>query len=140
MQVVNPAAVSLGRLLARIELLDRRIVLAGLIVLSWITTAALALHTIQHNGWLYYTGGDGTYYWTTSWSLAHRILPAAVISYGLPVLLWPLALIVGSSLLAALPVIVILQVAILTPLVVIGVYAIADRLGGRLFAGAATVM
>jgi hypothetical protein len=130
---------SIARLAGRAEHVDRRIVLAGLIAFQWVVTAAIALH-VDHNGWLYYSGGDGTYYWTTTWSVAHGLVPQTVISYGLPVLLWPLGLLFGPSMLAALPAIVLLQVAILAPIAVVAMYGLAERIGGRLFGYAAALM
>jgi hypothetical protein len=139
MQSVSPTFVGVGRFLARVEVLDRRIVLGCLVAVSWLVTLGFALH-IKHNGWLYYSGGDGTYYWTTPWALAHHILPETVISYGLPVFYWPLALIFGSSLLASLPAVVLVQVVLLGPIAVVGMYAIARRIGGTLFAYSATLI
>src|SRR5437667_153257 len=78
--------------------IDRRAALAALVGLQWLVIVALALR-IRHNGFLFHNGGDGTYYWTTTWALAHRILPETVFSYGLPVLLWPLGLVFGTSML-----------------------------------------
>ena len=101
-------------------------------------TAALAL-SATHNGWLYYHGGDGTYYWTTTWSLAHHHVPQTVISYGLPVALWPLGLVFGANMLAALPALVAFQVLLLAPLGVLAMYGLAARLGGRLFGYAAVL-
>jgi Dolichyl-phosphate-mannose-protein mannosyltransferase len=138
-ELVSPAAYRAGRLAARVEALDRRYVLAGITAVSWIVTVGFALH-IKHNGWLYYSGGDGTYYWTTPWALAHHILPETIISYGLPVFVWPLVLIFGPSLLSALPVVVLAQMIFLPPIVVVGVYAIARRLGGQLFAYGAALL
>jgi hypothetical protein len=107
-------------------------VLVPLVLLQWAVTARLALEA-KHNAWLWYHGGDGTYYWTTTWSLAHHHLPATVISYGLPVVLWPVALFAGANILAALPAIVLLQVLVLAPIGVVVMYALGGRIGGRLF-------
>jgi hypothetical protein len=124
---------------AAVERLDRRAVIAAFVVLNWVVTIALA-REIRHNGWLFHHGGDGTYYWTTTWSLAHRVLPETVISYGLPVVLWPLGLVFGPNMIAALPAILLLQLAVLAPLGVVAVAGIAERIGGRLFAYLATLM
>jgi len=132
MELVNPAAYNVGRALGRLERVRTVYVVAPLCLLSWGVTLGFALHA-KHNGWLYYNGGDGTYYWTMPWAIAHHLLPATTISYGLLVFLWPLALIFGSIALPALPVIVIVQVAILGPIAVLCMYAIGTRIGGRLF-------
>jgi len=132
MELVSPAAYNAGRAIARLERVRTLYVLIPLCALSWIVTVGFALHA-KHNGWLFYNGGDGTYYWTMPWAIAHHLLPATTISYGLPVFTWPLTLIFGSIVLPALPAIVILQVAILGPLAVCGMYGIGTRIGGKLF-------
>jgi hypothetical protein len=111
-------------------------VLAPLVVAQWAVTVALGL-TATHNGWLFYHGGDGTYYWTSTWSIAHHHVPEAVISYGLPVAFWPLGLVFGPNMLPALPAIVAFQVLVLAPLGILALYGLAARIGGRLFAYAA---
>ena len=133
MQAVSPAAVEVGRLIGRFSRVRPLYVVAPLCVLSYVIALKVGLDA-KHNGWLYYTGGDGTWYWTTPWALAHHLLPATTISYGLPVFIWPLALIFGPTVLPALPVIVLFQVLVLGTLGVVGVYGIASHLGGRLFA------
>ena len=112
--------------------------LVPLILAQWAVTIAIARNA-THNGWLYYHGGDGTYYWTTTWSLAHHHLPETVISYGLPVFLWPLGLVFGANMLAGLPAVIVLQVVVLAPLGVLAMYGLAARIGGRLFGYAATL-
>jgi hypothetical protein len=116
---------------ARLEAVRPAFVLAPVVVLELAVTLAIALRA-QHNGWLYYTGGDGTHYWTASWALAHGWIPTAVASYGLPVLWWPLAYLVGDSLPTVLPPIVVLQIVVGGPVVIVGMYGIASRIGGRL--------
>ena len=113
-------------------------VLAPLVLAQWAMTAAIGLYA-THNGWLYYHGGDGTYYWTTTWSLAHHRVPETVISYGLPVALWPLGLVAGASMLAALPGVIAFQVLLLAPVGVLVMYGLAARIGGRLFGYLAVV-
>jgi hypothetical protein len=114
-------------------------VLVPLVLAQWAATAAVGLRA-THNGWLFYHGGDGTYYWTTAWSLAHHHLPETVISYGLPVALWPLGLVFGANMLAGLPGVIAFQVLVLAPVGVIAMFALAARIGGRLFGYLATVV
>ncbi len=113
-------------------------VLVPLVVVQWAITLAIGL-TATHNGWLFYHGGDGTYYWTSTWSIAHRHVPEAVISYGLPVTFWPLGLVFGPNMLLGLPAIIVVQLLVLAPLGVLALYGLAARIGGRLFAYAAVV-
>jgi hypothetical protein len=101
-------------------------------------TAWLAFGT-PHNGWLWYSGGDATEYWTSQWTVAHGLVPQAYIGWGLSVFYAWVPLVAGTTLLGGLPAIVLLQVLILAPLALVLVWSIADRMFGRLFAwGAAS--
>lgn len=114
-----------------IERLRPVYVLSTLTVLAWAGTLSIAL-SATHNGWLYYTGGDATYYWSAAYGFVHGWVAAPAISYGLPVLLWPVAAAAGANLLVGLPAIVLLQVAVLTPLLLVALYGIGSYFGGRL--------
>ena len=46
------------------------IVLAPLVVAQWVVLAVFAF-TVQRNGWLFYQGGDQTWFYTSAWELAH---------------------------------------------------------------------
>ncbi|MDX6477245.1 MAG: hypothetical protein QOH95_2756, partial [Gaiellaceae bacterium] len=104
------------------------LVLAQLGVVAW-----LAFET-PHNGWLWYSGGDATEYWTSQWALAHGLIPRAILGFGLPVLYSWIPIAVGGSLLQGLPVVVLFHTLILGPLALVLVWALADRLYGRLYA------
>ncbi len=106
-------------------------VLGPLVVIQWIAVAAFAL-TVRHNGWLYYQGGDETFYYSTSWLLTHGQLPQTPIGYGWSYLLAPIALFAGPNLIAALPALVLFQTVVLLPIALLCVYGIAARIGGRL--------
>jgi hypothetical protein len=86
---------------------------------------------VRHNGWLFYQGGDETFYYTDSWVLSHAHIPESEIGFAWSYLMSPLALLVGPSYLSALPVLVVLQTVFLLPLALYCVYAIAARLGDR---------
>ena len=45
-------------------------VLVPLVLLQWLALAAF-VGTVRHNGWLFYQGGDETFFYTSSWSIAH---------------------------------------------------------------------
>lgn len=107
-------------------------VLGLLLLVQWAAVAALAL-TVAHNGWLYYQGGDESFYYTSAWALATGHLPVTPVGWGWPILLLPIALFAGPNFLVALPVIVVLQALLLLPIALASVYAIGRRLGGRLF-------
>src|SRR5256885_5674689 len=72
------------------------IVLAPLLVAQSLAVVALAF-SVNHNGWLFYQGGDQTYYYTTSWLLSHWTLPTTPIGYGWSFLLTPIALVAGPN-------------------------------------------
>ena len=107
-------------------------VLAPLVAVNLAVVAAIALRA-GHNGWLYGRPGPGIHGWTAAWALGHLWVPSTPVSYGLPVLEWPLALALGGSLAAALPGVVVVQAAIGGSIVLLATYGIGARIGGRLF-------
>ena len=115
------------------------VLLAGLALVELAIVAWLAFRT-PHNGWVWYSGGDATEYWTAEWSIAHGLIPQAIISFGLPVLYGWVPLVTGTTLLHGLPVIVVLQALLLVPLVLVLVWAVADRLYGRGYAAVAATV
>ena len=38
-----------------------------------------------HNGFVWYSGGDATEYWTSQWAVAHLRLTQTFVGWGLPV-------------------------------------------------------
>ena len=40
-------------------------VLGSLLIVQWLALLVFALRVAERNGWLFYQGGDQTYYWTT---------------------------------------------------------------------------
>ena len=113
--------------------------LAGLCVVQLAITAWFAFET-PHNGFVWYSGGDATEYWTGEWAVAHLRLTQTVIGWGLPVFYAWVPLVTGTTLLAGLPVIVLFQALVLVPLSVILFWLVADRLFGRLYAWGATAL
>src|SRR5262249_48331985 len=97
------------------------LVLAPLLLVPSLAVVALAF-SVNHNGWLYYQGGDQTFYYTTSWLLAHWTLPPTVVGYGWSVLLTPVAAIAGPNVLSAMPAIVVLDAGILLPVSLLCMY------------------
>jgi hypothetical protein len=116
----------------RLEQVRPLYVISVFVVVEWLVTLALAL-TIRHNGWLFYQGGDQTFYYTTSSLLWHRHLIPTSVGYGWSMLLLPLALVDGPNLLNALPAIILIDVLVLMPIAMIATYGIAERIAGRLF-------
>ena len=107
------------------------IVLGPLIVVQWLALLALVL-SAKHNAWLYYQGGDQTYYYTTAWMFSHWRLPTAEVGWGWSYVLTPIAGPAGSNVLSGLPGAILLDTLVLLPVALLAVYGIASRIGGRL--------
>jgi hypothetical protein len=124
------AADGVGRTTDR--LLERpRIVLGSLIGLQLVATIVLALR-VEHNGWVWFQGGDQIVNTTTGWLAGQRILPPTEVSYLWPLFQTPITWLTGPTFLQALPPIVLLQVLVLGPIALLCVYDLASRIGGRL--------
>jgi hypothetical protein len=118
------------------------IVLAPLVVAQWIAVLVLA-QLVTRNGWLFYQGGDQTWFYTSAWEVGRGRIPETLVGYLWPFLLVPLAFLAGPDLPRRLPVIILLQLLVLVPLAVVCAYLIAARIGGRLlgyFAAAAWIV
>jgi hypothetical protein len=113
--------------------------LAALCVVQLAITAWFAFET-PHNGFVWYSGGDATEYWTSQWAVGHLRLTQSVVGWGLPVFYSWVPRLTGTSLLSGLPVIVVFQALVLVPLTVVLVWLVADRLFGRLYAWSATAL
>ncbi len=107
-------------------------VLGVLLAVQGAAVLALAL-TVRHNGWLYYAGGDQLWHYSGAYLLAHGHLPPAYVGYGWSVLLLPIAPFAGANLVAALPVMVLVNTLLLLPVALLCVYGIAAQIAGRLF-------
>src|SRR5215218_8296227 len=107
------------------------VVLGPLVVLQWIGVLVFTRYA-EHNGWLFYHGGDQTWYFTTGWILGDGHIPDTFVGYGWSLLLAPLTWIAGPDFLAILPVVVLLQVVLVLPLGAWAAYALGARAGGRI--------
>jgi hypothetical protein len=107
------------------------IVLAPLVVAQWIAVAVFTTF-VNHNGWLFYQGGDQSWFYTAASSLARGRIPEAIVGWAWPLALVPLAELRGPNFLSAVPAIVGAQFLLLLPLGVLCAYGIAARIGGRL--------
>lgn len=103
--------------------------LATAVVAQWIAVGLLAI-TATHNGWLYYQGGDQTFFYTISWALSHGHLPETGIGYSWSLVEAPITAFAGPSFLVGLPAIVLVQVVVFLPLAVIALYGTTKRLLG----------
>jgi hypothetical protein len=122
----------LGRGLAFVERVPPWLVLGSLLLLSWGIAAEVGRIAL-HNGPLYHNAGDGTWYYTTSWSLGHGTMPLSVIGYGYPLLIAPIAAAAGANMLAALPAIIAFNLLVLAPVALLCVYGIVRMLAGRAY-------
>ena len=113
------------------RLLERpRIVLGTLVGLQIAATLTLAL-SVEHNGWVWFQGGDQIVNTTTGWLVGQRVLPPTEVSYLWPLLQTPITWITGPTFLQAMPTIVLFQVLVLGPTALLCVYRIASHIGGR---------
>jgi hypothetical protein len=106
------------------------IVLAPLVVAQWIAVGIFGI-TVQRNGWLFYQGGDQTWFYTSAWVLAHGHVPETLVGYAWALAQLPLAAIAGPNFLDGVAPLVVLQFALLLPLGLIAMYLSAARIGGR---------
>jgi hypothetical protein len=104
--------------------------LVPLLVVHWL---ALVVFTsrVNHNGWLFYQGGDQIWFWTTSWLLGHGSITVPTVSQGWPMLLVPFAWIGGPGFLGGLPGTLLLQALVVAPVALWCVYELGARIGGR---------
>jgi hypothetical protein len=113
-------------------LLERpRPVLGALVGAQILATIVLAF-SVEHNGWVWFQGGDQIVNTTTGWLVGRRILPPTEISYIWPLFQTPITWVTGPTFLQAMPPIVLFQVLVLGPIALLCVYEIAAHIGGRL--------
>jgi hypothetical protein len=118
------------------------LVLVPLLLVEWFALALFAVR-VNHNGWLYYQGGDQIWYYSTAWLSGHGVIPKTLISPAWSLLLAPFALVAGPGFVSGLPAAVLIQALVLAPIALYCVYDIASRIGGRLIgylAGAVWVL
>ena len=113
-------------------LLERpRTVVATLVGAQIAATIALALR-VEHNGWVYYQGGDQIWFTTTGWLAGTLQLAPTEASYLWPLVQAPITWLTGPTFVQVLPALVVLNVFVLGPIGLLCVYGIAARIGGRL--------
>ncbi len=119
----------------------RRWWIVGLCVLGqWLFVGHEALSSIPHNGWIYEHGDDGTWYWTSAWTLTSLHVPLTQVGPGWPYVIAPLAALFGPDMANGLPGVIALNVVVLGPAAVVGMYLLAERIAGRLFGVWAAVL
>ena len=112
--------------------------LSAAVVAQWVAVLLLAI-VVRHNGWLYYQGGDETFFYTIAWVISHGHLPETGIGYSWSIVEAPITAVAGPSFLVGLPAIVLVQTAILLPLALAAVYGMSKRLLGAVVARLAVV-
>src|SRR2546423_8272660 len=123
-----PRVLALERRIARYEPWG---VVGAIVVLQWLTLVAFVL-VVRRNGWLFYQGGDETFFHTDAWVLSRGHIPESEIGFGWSYVISPIAGIFGPSFISSLPALVLFQTLVLLPIAVCCVYGIAARIGGRL--------
>ena len=91
-------------------LLERpRTVLGALVGAQIAATLVLALR-VEHNGWIYFQGGDQIWFTTTGWLLGRLQLAPTEASYMWPLVQAPITWLTGSTYVQLLPVLVVERV------------------------------
>ncbi|HEU5264923.1 MAG TPA: hypothetical protein VFU34_09790 [Gaiellaceae bacterium] len=114
------------------RLLERPLAVLGTLISLQITaTVALAL-SVDHNGWVYFQGGDQIWLASQGWLLGQLELAPTELGYLWSFLLAPMMLVTGPTWIQVLPPLVLVQVLVLGPVALLCVYGIGSKIGGRL--------
>ena len=114
------------------RLCERPRAVVGTLIVGQIALVLIFALLVEHNGWVWYQGGDQIWMTTSGWLLGQRELPPTEVGYLWPALQAPITWSTGPTYLQALPPLVLAQVLILGPLSLVCVYALAQEIGGRL--------
>jgi hypothetical protein len=114
------------------RLLERPRAVLGTLVLGQIAATLVLALAVDHNGWVWFQGGDQIWMTTTGWLFGHGDLPPTEISYLWPTAQVPITWVTGPTYVQALPPLVIAQVLVLGPVALLCLYGIAAMIGGRL--------
>lgn len=114
------------------RLLERPRVVVGALMVAQIVLVGILALLVEHNGWVWFQGGDQIWMTTTGWLFGQRELGPTELGY-----LWagaqaPVTWATGSTYVQALPVLVLAQVLVLGPIALYCIYALAREIGGRL--------
>ena len=114
------------------RLLERRRVVLGTLIAAQIVLVIVLALSVEHNGWVWYQGGDQIWMTTTGWLLGERGLPPTEIGYLWPAVQAPVTWATGPTYVQVMPALVLVQVLVLGPVALLCVYGIAAQIGGRL--------
>jgi hypothetical protein len=129
---VATVAHGIGRSVDRLLTHPRAVV--GTLVATQIVLALVLALSVDHNGWVWFQGGDQIWMTTTGWLLGQTELPPTEIGYLWPAAQAPVTWATGPTYVQALPPLVVGQVLLLGPVALLCVYGIAAQIGGRLLA------
>ncbi len=124
------AACWCGRTVDR--LLERPRTVLGTLIAAQIAATLVLAFSVDHNGWVWFQGGDQIWMTTTGWLLGEADLPPTEIAYLWPAAQAPVTRVTGPTYVQALPPLVLGQVFVLGPIALLCLYGIAARIGGRL--------
>ena len=113
--------------------------LVPLLVVHWLALGVF-VSRVNHNGWLFYQGGDQIWYWTSSWLMSKGWITEPIVSPGWPLVLMPFSWIGGPGFLGGLPGAMLLQIAVLAPVALWCMYELGARIGGRMIGYAASFL
>jgi hypothetical protein len=105
-------------------------VIGSFVGLQVVATIVLAA-AIDHNGWVWFQGGDQIWLSTQGWLLGQLELPPTELGYLWSYLLTPIMWLTGPTYVQALPPLVVLQVLVFGPIALLCIYDLASRIGGR---------
>jgi hypothetical protein len=120
----------IGRTVDR--LLEHPRAVVGTLIGAQIGATILLALAVDHNGWVWFQGGDQIWLSTQGWLLGQLDLPPTELGYLWSYALTPIMWITGPTYVQALPPLVVLQVLVLGPIALLCVYDLACRIGGRL--------
>jgi hypothetical protein len=114
------------------RLLGRPRAVLGALIVAQVALAVVLGLSVDHNGWVWFQGGDQIVITTTGWVVGQRELPPTELGYLWPVAEAPITWATGPTYVQLLPPLVVLQVLVLGPIALLCVYGIAAQIGGRL--------
>ena len=106
--------------------------LGALVVVQWLAVLAFAV-TVKPQRVALLRGRRPAVALLRAYLLAHGHLPPALVGYGWSMMLLPVSLFAGASLVSALPPIVVLTPLVLLPVALLCIYGIASRIGWAVF-------
>ncbi len=114
------------------RLLERPRAVLGTLIVAQIALVVVLGLSIEHNGWVWFQGGDQIVITSTGWVVGQRDLPPTELGYLWPLAQAPFTHLTGPTYVQLLPLLVIVQLLVLGPVALLCVYGIANEIAGRL--------